>query len=100
MPPPYQPKYKLSHEVLPYDLELSLPENIVDNIYSFLRRRKDPKFIKQERLTMYLNHKITAFQKLQQEKLRRLLERKKQNELRTKIVDTLDKLTKILESQL
>lgn len=62
--PPHTPAYRLPHEVLPYDLERSLPIPVVCNIYSFLRRKQTESANRIEYLTISINHKLTARQEL------------------------------------
>ncbi len=69
--------YKLNHEVLPYEIEKTLPYNVIDNIYSFLRPRYShtPNKIKIERMKVEYNHKVARYNELLLEKKRRLLRR-------------------------
>ncbi len=82
------PVYKLPHEVLPYDLERSLPIPVVCNIYSYLRKNQSKSAAKIEFLEISINHKITARYEL--------LKRRK--ELRAARVAKREAIVKQLES--
>jgi hypothetical protein len=91
--------YKLNHEVLPYEIERSLPFPIIDKIYSFLRPKysQTPRRIKIERYQIELNHKMTIYKELLLEKQRRRLEKERE---RQALVDQLDKIIHTLEKLL
>ena len=55
-----KPTYKLNHEVLPYEMERTLPLNAIDSIYSYLRKKpRTPYDISAERKLIELNHLIS-----------------------------------------
>ena len=62
------PIYKLPHEVLPYDIERSLPIDTVCVIYSFLRQNQSNTAAKKERLEISINHKLSAGHELLQKR--------------------------------
>jgi hypothetical protein len=94
-----EPVYKLNHEVLPYEIEKSLPFPIIDKIYSFLRPRyaQTQTRIKIERCQIELNHKISYYRELLIEKKRRKMEKEKK---RQELIDQLDKMIHTLEKLL
>ena len=95
----YTPQYA----TLPYDLELKLPDQVIDNIYSFLRPRyiqKDARKMKIDRMQMYLNHKYTLYMQLKYEKLRRVQVRKSDQERRQKLIDALTAIETALKKLL
>jgi hypothetical protein len=89
------PVYKLSHEVLPYDLERSLPIPVVCNIYSFLRRNQRKTAEKIEILQITINHKITARYELIKHR-KEMREAKKAH--REAVVKQLDAIIRSLEA--
>jgi hypothetical protein len=90
-PPIPAPAYKLSHAVLPYDLERSLPEPVIDNIYSFLRPARTARI---ERLKIRMNHMLSARHELLWKKKQRQDERRKHKEA---VIAQLDKIIQTLE---
>ncbi len=91
--------YKLNHEALPYNIELSLPLNVIDSIYSFLRPRysQTPLRIKMERHQIELNHKITRLNELLELRRKRRIEKEKK---RQDLIQHLDKIIASLEKLL
>jgi hypothetical protein len=90
--------YKLNHEVLPRDIEKSLPLTVINNIYSFLLPRycQTPRAMKIERMQLEYNDKVMRYKELMLEKKRRELEKAKKQRLLVKefdkIIQTLEKL--------
>jgi hypothetical protein len=93
-----RPLYKLPHEVMPYELERSLPMAVVDRIYSYLRPKPATKNATRIlRLEMDLNHKISAMNELL---ARRQKVREEKEERRKKLVASLENIINSLESSL
>jgi hypothetical protein len=90
--------YKLSHNVLPYEIELKLPANVIDNIYSFLRPKymQTPQRITIERRKIHLNHLSTAYYQLKLKKIKRDYAKRKQEENKKKLLELLSQLEKQL----
>ncbi len=90
---PYKRAYQLNHEVLPYNIELKLPFNVIDNIYSYLRPKyqQRPRNVKIERLAISINHRMTTLNEIMEI-------RRKKREARKKCIEQLTKIETILES--
>jgi hypothetical protein len=92
--------YALNHEGLPYTLERSLPFNVIDNIYSFLRPDYAQKheYVQIERYEVEINHNISEYSELLQALKRNNEKRKKhQEEFATKLNEISLKLNSIFK---
>ena len=91
--------YNLTHEVLPYEIEMELPVSVTLSIYSYLTPKymQTPIKAKIERMSIELNHKMTIMRELIIEKKRRELIKHMREEERKKLVEKIDGLIKILE---
>ncbi len=96
IPPPFV-GYKLPHEVLPPEVESRFPENVLDTIYSFLRRGKRPAYLKQQRLAMRINLKVQRANELRKEMIRRRIAALEREQKRRALVKSLDELIQRLE---
>lgn len=92
--------YKLPHAVLPPQMESKLPENVLDNIYSFLRRRQTPAYVKQQRLMLSINLKVQRANELRREMIRRRIARLSKEQKRRALIQTLDNMVTILEKSM
>ena len=96
----YKRVYKINHEVLPYEIELNLPHNVINNIYSFLRKNNSTRSVKIEMLSISINHKIIALrEKLEQRKKIRLHNKLKKQQFLDILNDIENKLIKLLPNQ-
>lgn len=86
--------YNLPHEVLPYEIEIELPINVILSIYSYLTPKymQQPKKEKLERMSIELNHKMTAMKELIMEKKRRQLIRERQEQRRKELMQALNNI--------
>jgi hypothetical protein len=97
--PIHKPTYNLKHEVLPYEIERSLPYPAIDSIYSFLRPKVKNIALqaKKERYEIEINHRISALkEKLYERKVRR----EKKEQARKDLVASLDRIICALEKSL
>lgn len=94
---PYKRVYGFSHEVLPYEIELKLPQHITANIYSFLRKNQSPRHAKIERLSIQINHNVTTLKERLEERRRRRIEKERK---RQACLETLNKIEKSLIAML
>lgn len=95
--PPPQIGYKLPHEVLPPEVEDTLPENVLENIYSFLRRSKRPAEIRIQQTALRINLKVRTANRLRKEMIRRRIARLKEEQRRRALMKTLDTMVEMLE---
>lgn len=93
----YERTYDHPHEMLPYDIERTLPPSVVDHIYRFLIPVRLARY---NYLTREINDKVCTYRMLLEEKRLRLLERKKQQEQRQRTVDALARIIETLEKSL
>jgi hypothetical protein len=96
IPPPFV-GHKLPHEVLPPEVEDTLPENVLETIYSFLRRSKRPAEIRIQQTALRINLKVRTANRLRHEMLRRRLAKLKQEQRRRALIKTLDNMVEMLE---
>ena len=96
IPPPFV-GYTLPHAVLPPEVEAKLPENVLDNIYSFLRRRQTPDYVKQQRLALSINLKVRRANELRKEMIRRRIAHLKEEQRRRALVRSIDNIIQMLE---
>jgi hypothetical protein len=94
---PYKRMYTPSHEVLPYELELKLPQHVSANIYSFLRKNQSGRHAKIERLSIQINHNVTTLKEKIEERRRKRVEKERK---RQACLETLNKLEKSLIAML
>jgi hypothetical protein len=91
------PIKKLPHEVLPFEIEKKLPYEVIDNIYSFLRRNQSKKHAQIERLQISINHKYARLKELIEIRKKRRIEKEQK---RKTILETLNTLEIILKRML
>lgn len=95
-------KYNLTHEVLPYEIEIELPVNVTLSIYSYLTPKymQTPTKAKIERMAVELNHKITTMNELIAIKKHRELIKEKQAQDKKELLEKIDRIIKTLEKSL
>jgi hypothetical protein len=96
IPPPFV-GYKLPHAVLPPEVEDTLPENVLENIYSFLRRSKRPAEIRIQQKALSINLKVRTANRLRKEMIRRRIARLKEEQRRRALIKTMDTMVQMLE---
>lgn len=94
--------FEYNHEVLPHKIERALPYSVIDNIYSFLRRKYDqnPRQTKIERHKIELNDKIMKFNELLKEQRRRKALREKKAQQHDKLLEALNALSHIIQNEI
>ena len=92
--PLHAPTYRLAHEVLPYEMERSLPIPVVCNIYSFLRKKQTESAKRIEYLKISINHKLSVRHELLQTRKALREARLKQKEA---LIAQLEKIIATLE---
>jgi hypothetical protein len=88
---PYQRLYTPSHEVLPYELELKLPQHVTANIYSFLRKNQSPRHAKIERLSIQINHNVTTLKERIEERRKRRVAKERKRQACLEVLNKLER---------